>query len=58
MCKFMEMVMKGDAKAKFTQQANLKGSHTVGNFITSLATITVHIFLVLAYEDQKRYLYR
>ena len=54
----MERVLKGDAKAKFTQQANLVGSRTVGNFETVMATMTVHIFAVLLYQDQKRYIYR
>ena len=56
--KCMEQVVKGDAKAEFTQQAYLEGSHTVGNFFTVMATMTVHLFPVLAYQDQKRYLYR
>ena len=58
MYKCMERVLKGDAKAEFTQQANLVGSCTVGNFTTVMATMTVHIFPVLAYQDQKRYMYR
>ena len=35
--KSMERVLKSDAKAEFTQQANLVGSHTVGNFTTVMA---------------------
>ena len=58
MYKFMERLLKGDAKAEFTQQANLVGSCTVGNFTTVMATMIVHIFPVLAYQDQKRYIYR
>ena len=54
----MEWVLKGDAKAEFTQQANLVGSCTMGNFITVMATMTVHIFPILAYQDQKQYMYR
>ena len=54
----MERVLKGDAKAKFTQHANLVGSRTVGNFTTIMATMTVHIYPVLAYQDQKQYMYR
>ena len=52
----MERVLKGDAKAEFTQQANLVGSCTVGNFTTTMAIMTVHIFPVVAYQDKKRYL--
>ena len=51
--KHMERVLKGDAKAKFTQQAHLVGSRTVGNFTTVMTIITVHIFSVLSYQDQK-----
>ena len=47
----MERVLKGDARAELTQQANLVRSHTVGNFTTEMATITLHIFLVLANQD-------
>ena len=54
----MERVLKGDAKAEFTKQANLVGSCTVGNFTTVMATMTVHIFPVPTYQDQKRYMYR
>ena len=58
MYKHMERVLKGDAnKAEFTQQANLVGSCTVANFNTVMATLIVHIFPVLAYQDQKRYIY-
>ena len=53
MYKCIERVLKGDTKAKFTQQANLVGSCTVANITTVMATMTVHIFLVLAYQDQK-----
>ena len=58
MYKCMERVLKGDAKAEFTQQAYLVGSHTVGNFTTVMATMIVHNFPVLAYQDQKQYMYR
>ena len=58
MYKCMERVLKGDAKAEFTQQVNLVGSCTVGNFTTVMATMTMHIFPVLAYQDQKWYMYR
>ena len=58
MYKWMERVLKGDAKADFTQKANLVGSCTVGNFTTVMATMIVHIFPVLAYQDQKQYMYR
>ena len=58
MYKCMDRVVKGDAKAKFIQQANLEGSSTVGNLTTVMATIIVHIFPALAYQDQKWYIYR
>ena len=44
----MERVLEGDAKAEFFQQANIVGCCTVGNFTTVMATMTVHIFPVLA----------
>ena len=43
---------------KFTQQANLVVSCTVGNFIMVMAIMTVHIFLLLAHQEQKWYMYR
>ena len=54
----MERVLKGDAKAEFTQRANLVGSCTVHNFTTVMATMSVHIFSVLAYQDQKWHMYK
>ena len=54
----MERVLKGDLKAEFTQKANLVGSCTIGNFTTVMATMIEHIFPVLAYQDQKCYMYR
>ena len=51
MYKCMERVLKGDAKAEFTQQANLAGSRTIGHFTTVMATMTMHFFPVLAYQD-------
>ena len=51
MYKSTERVLKGDAKAEFTQQADLVGSRTIGNFTEVKATMTVHIFPVLAYQD-------
>ena len=57
MYKYMERILKGDAKAEFTQQANLVKSCTVGNFTTVKSTVTKHIFPVLAYQDEKRYVY-
>ena len=54
----MEQVLKSDAKAECIQQANLERSYAVGNFTKVMATMTVHIFLVLAYQDQKRYIFR
>ena len=53
----MERVLKRDTKVDFMQQANLIGSPTVDNFITVMATMTMHIFLVLVYQDQKQYTY-
>ena len=54
----MERVLKGDTKDEFTRQANLVGSLTIGNFTTVIATITVHIFPIMTYQDQKQYMYR
>ena len=51
------IVLKNDAKAEFSKQANSVGSYTVGNF-TVIATMTAHIFPVLVYQDQKRFMYR
>ena len=45
MYKCMESVLKGDAKAKFTQQANSVRSCTVVNFTTVMATMTMYVFL-------------
>ena len=56
--KCMERVLKGNTKAKFPQHANLVNSHTVGNVTSVMDTISVHIFPVLAYQDQKQYMYR
>ena len=56
--KYMKRVLKGDSKAEFTQQANLVGSFTIDDFTTVMATMTVHIFPILAYHNQKRYMYR
>ena len=56
--KCMERVQKDGSKAEFTQQANFIGICNVGNFTTVMATITVHYFPVLAYQDQKRSMYR
>ena len=54
----MERVLKGHAKAKFTEKANLVGRRTVANFSMLMATMTVHIFPAPAYQDQKSYMYR
>ena len=54
----MEWALEDDAKLERTQQANLVGSRTVGNVTTVMATMTMHICPVLAYQDQKRYIYR
>ena len=58
MYKCMERTLKGDANAEFTQQANLVESRTFGIFTTVIATMTVHIFPVLAYQHQKRYMHK
>ena len=58
MYKCIERVLKGYAKAEFTQQTNLVGSRSVGNFTTVMAIMTMHICPVLAFQDQKRYMYR
>ena len=57
MYKFMEIVLNSDAKAEFTQQDNLVGSCTVGNFIMVMATMTVRIFPVMACQDLKRFIH-
>ena len=58
MYKYMERVLKGDVKLKVSQQENLVGSCTVTNFNIVIATMTVHNFPALAYQDQKRPLRR
>ena len=50
----IERGLKGQINIEFTQQANLVGSCTIGNFTIVTATMTVHIFPALAYHDQKR----
>ena len=42
MYRWMEMVLKADVKAVLSQQANLVGSCTVGNFTMVMATMTVN----------------
>ena len=54
----MERILKADAKAEITKHANLVGSCAVSNFTTVMVTITVQISPVLAYKDQKWYMYR
>ena len=49
----MESVVKGDAKVTYTQQTNLVGCCSVGNFTTVIAKMSLHIFPTLAYQDQK-----
>ena len=58
MYKCMEWVLKGEAKAKFLQQANSVGTCTVANFSTVMATMTVHVFSTYAYCYQRRYMQR
>ena len=53
--KWMEMVLKGDVKAEFTQQVNLVGSCAVANFTK---TMTIHVFPTYTYCDQRRYIQR
>ena len=52
------MVLKGDAKAEFLQQANLIHIHTVANFTMVMVTMTVHLFPIYAYCDQRQYMQR
>ena len=40
----MERELKGNSKAKFTPQANLVGSWTVGNITTVMVTMTKNTF--------------
>ena len=54
----MERDINGDVKDKFAQQANLVGSCTVSNSIMVMDPMIVLIFLILAYQDQMRYMYR
>ena len=56
MYKYMERVLKGDAKAEFLQQANLVVGRTVVNFITVMATMTVHVSPTYLYCDQRQYM--
>ena len=58
MYKCMERVLKGDTKAEFTQKTYLVRSRTVGNFTMVMAIMTLNIFPVLAYQDQKWFMYR
>ena len=54
MYKCIEMVLKGDVKAKFLQQIIFVGNCTVANFITVIATMIIRIFPTHAYCDQKQ----
>ena len=56
MYKWMERVLKSDAKAALLQQANLVGWFTVSKFTVVMATMTVHIFPTYAYHDQQQYM--
>ena len=47
---------KGAERAEFLQQANLVGGCTVANFITVMATMTVHVFPTYVYCDQRQYM--
>ena len=53
-----ERVLKGDAKAKFLQQAYLGGGCTVANFTTVMVTMTVLVFPTYAYCNQRQYMQR
>ena len=54
----MEKVLKDDAKAEFLQKSNLVGSHIIANITMIMATLTVHVFPIYAYCDQRRYMQR
>ena len=54
--KYMQLLLKGDAKAEFIDKANFVGNLTVGNFSIVMATMTVHIFPTFVYCDLKQYL--
>ena len=56
MYKYIKWVVKGGAKAEFTQQANLVGSCSLANFTTVMATMTLYVFPTYAYCDQRRYM--
>ena len=58
MYKSMEMLLKGDRKARFLQQANLTGSHTVSNFSVVMMTMTLNIFPKDTFKDRKQDLCR
>ena len=58
MYKCMKSVLKGDAKAKLLQTANLVGGCTVANFTTVMTTMTVHVFLTYTSHDHRQYMQR
>ena len=49
---------EGDTKAEFHQNANLVGSRTVANFTTVMETMTVHVFPIYAYCNQRQFMQR
>ena len=49
----MERVLEVDTKEKFTWQVNLIGSCKVANITIVMATMTVYIFPLYAYCDQR-----
>ena len=55
MYKCMGRVLKGDAKAEFTQETNLVVSCNVEIFTIVVGTMTVRIFPKHAYQDHESY---
>ena len=49
----IERMIKGDAKDEFLQQANLVRSCTVANRTMVMGTMTIQVFPIYAYCDQK-----
>ena len=58
MYKCMERLQTVDTKAKFRQQANLAGTHTVANFTSVVDIMTAHIFPTYTNHDQRQYMQR
>ena len=49
----MKRVLIGETKAKFCQQANLAGNHTVANFTAVMNKMSAHILTIYANCDQQ-----